>query len=83
MNIDEIETSLNNLKGDPNKTLAVIFELAIRNQAIIEETLIIQNSILEAINKDNLEFQYLHTESKASIDKRIDELRAILISKII
>lgn len=80
MNIDEIENTLGKYNLDPNKAMTAMFELSIWNQAYLEEIVMIQHNMLDALTNGEIDFKSNFLASSESIKKRVDELRVQMVN---
>lgn len=76
MNIDEFEANLNNFTLEPAKAMAIVLNMCIKHQALLEGLMNSQCMILAHLEGDTNNFKDIHGVFEKDMNERVSELQA-------
>ena len=76
MNINEFEENLNNFAVEPAKAMAIVLNMCIKHQALLEGVMNTQCMILAKLEGDSKKFTEIHEGIEKDLNDRVAELQA-------
>jgi len=81
MNINEFEENLNLFTIEPARAMALVLNMCIKHQALLEGIAATQAMLLAAIEKDPTKYKQFHADIENDLNDRIAQIQAEVASR--
>lgn len=82
MNINEFEENLNQFATEPAKAMAIVLNMCIKHQAMLEGIINTQAMILDHLKIDDRGFTEIHGDFEKDLNDRVAQLQAEVASNL-